>query len=110
MGSTTVVAGRYGWVSAVESDASYGARWGAPIRAPPGPARPRDGRPVWWRFRRPSGARPKVQGLIGCSSLVVVANDLYVLISMGRQVPRNRGNLRGIPARGPVFPQVNRYP
>src|SRR3954451_1797700 len=77
----------------------------APVLAPPVLG---TGAPVWWRFRRSSGARPRVQELIGCSSLVVVADDLYVLISMGRQVPRNRGNLRGIPARGPVSPQVNR--
>lgn len=104
------VAGRDGRVSVVERYASYGARWGhqfAPLLAPPLLG---TGAPSRWRFRRSGGARPKVQEVIECSSLVVVANDLYVWISMGRQVPRNRGNLRGIPARGPVFSQVNRYP
>jgi hypothetical protein len=64
----------------------------APVLAPPVLG---TGAPVGRRFRRSGGARPKVQEFIACSSLGVVANDLYALISMDRQVPRNRGNLRG---------------
>ena len=65
------VAGRDGWVSVVERYASYGARWGAPIRARPGPARPRDGRPCQVAFsqvrRRPSeSSRTHRVLLAGC--------------------------------------------